>query len=171
MAEIKTVEIYTAVWMRSGNPGWGAYGIVLSAGKHQRELNGGYQRSTQERLALTAMALALETLKIPAQIKLYTPSITVAELLAGGQAARWREHRWQNRGTERIENADLWERVLKAADQHQLSVIADRGDLSAGRSRALDLAQAALGWAELPADATYEALTKKAPEVSQPSLF
>lgn len=119
--------------MRLGNPGLGAYGIVLIAGQHQRELSGGYRRSDQVRLALTALALALESLKIPAEIRATTASLQVAEMPAKGQAARWREHRWQNRGTERIENADLWERVLKAADPHWMTALGEHAELSAGR--------------------------------------
>ena len=70
--------------MRSGNPGLGAYGIVMIAGQHQRELSGGYRRSHQDRLALTALAIALETLKAPAEIRAATTSLQVAEMLAKG---------------------------------------------------------------------------------------
>lgn len=171
MSELKSVEIYTAVWMHSSNPGLGTYAIILAAGKHRRELSGGYRRTSRERLALTALALALESLKVPVRVRAMTPAIQVADLLANGRAARWRDHHWQPRSSERIENADLWERVLKAADPHQLSVVWDTGEESTERARAYELAQVTIAEPDLLADSAFELLSPKAPDTSQLSLL
>ena len=68
---MKTVTIYTD-GACSGNPGPGGWGAILQYGEHSRELSGGEARTTNNRMELSAVIAALEALKEPCQVELYS---------------------------------------------------------------------------------------------------
>jgi len=90
---MKAVTIYTD-GACSGNPGPGGWGAVLIYGKHRRELSGGKAQTTNNRMELTAVIAALETLKEPCIVELYSDSKYVVDALQKGWAREWRARGW-----------------------------------------------------------------------------
>ncbi|UMM63463.1 Ribonuclease HI [Aristophania vespae] len=110
------------IWTDGGckpNPGPGGWGVLLRYRGKERTLKGGHPETTNNRMELTAAAEALETLKRPCKVKLYTDS----EYVKNG-ITRWHEgwvrRKWRNASGDPVANMDLWQRVLTAAKQHQI---------------------------------------------------
>jgi ribonuclease HI len=101
----------------SGNPGPGGWGAILQSGAHCKELKGGEQVSTNNRMELTAAIEALEALKSPSDVELYTDS----NYLKGGITSwikSWKKNGWRTSDRKPVKNAELWERLEKAALRH-----------------------------------------------------
>jgi ribonuclease HI len=110
------VEIFTD-GACSGNPGPGGWGAVLRYGEAEKELSGGEAATTNNRMELTAAIAALEALKRPCRVKLYTDS----QYLRDGITKRlpnWKARGWKTAAKEPVKNVDLWQRLEAAASQH-----------------------------------------------------
>lgn len=116
---MKTVTIYTD-GACSGNPGPGGWGAVLIYGGHQRELSGGEARTTNNRMELTAVISALEVLKEPCRVELWSDSKYVIDALEKGWAAGWKKRGWIKSDKKPALNPDLWEKLLALAGIHEL---------------------------------------------------
>jgi len=116
---MKAVTIYTD-GACSGNPGPGGWGAVLIYGKHRRELSGGKAQTTNNRMELTAVIAALETLKEPCIVELYSDSKYVVDALQKGWAKEWRARGWLKPDKKPALNSDLWERVLDLCRMHDV---------------------------------------------------
>jgi len=102
------ITIYTDGAAR-GNPGPGGYGIVLLSGEHRKELSEGYKHTTNNRMELLAVIVALETLKIPGcEVTIYTDSKYVADAVTKGWVFTWVKKRFKGK-----KNSDLWMRFLE----------------------------------------------------------
>ena len=100
------------------NPGVGGWGAVLECGDKRRELSGGADATTNNRMEMTAAIEALETLKRPCRAVLYTDS----EYLRKGISEwlpRWKRNGWKTR-TGPVKNVDLWQRLEAALERHQV---------------------------------------------------
>jgi ribonuclease HI len=102
------------------NPGPGGYGAVLMAGKKRKELSGGFQLTTNNRMELTACIEGLKTLKYPCSVALFSDSRYVVNGIEKGWAKRWRKKGWMRNAIEPAENADLWEQLLDLCDIHDV---------------------------------------------------
>ncbi len=99
-----------------GNPGPGGYGIVLTSGHHRKELSQGYKCTTNNRMELMAVIVALETLKIPqSEVIIYTDS----QYVANAVEKKW-VFGWEKKYFSGKKNADLWTRFLKIYRQHKV---------------------------------------------------
>lgn len=116
---MKTVTIYTD-GACSGNPGPGGWGAVLLYGTHRRELSGGEDHTTNNRMELTAVIAALEMLKEPCIVELWSDSKYVIDSLEKGWAKGWQKRGWVKSDKKPALNPDLWERLLALADTHTL---------------------------------------------------
>jgi len=108
---MKAVQIYTD-GACSGNPGPGGWGAILLHGDVKRELSGGEQETTNNRMELTGVISALEALKEPCKVDLYTDSQYIVNAITKGWAVGWREKGWMRNKKEPAKNPDLWERLL-----------------------------------------------------------
>lgn len=103
----------------SGNPGPGGWGALLLYGSTEKELSGGEALTTNNRMELMAAIRALESLKKPCHIALFTDSQYVqkgiTEWLPG-----WVKKGWKNAKGEPVKNQDLWQRLQAAAGQHRI---------------------------------------------------
>ncbi len=117
---MKTVTIYTD-GACSGNPGPGGWGAILIYGRHKRELSGGEAQTTNNRMELTAVISALELLKEPCAVELYSDSKYVIDALEKGWAVSWQAHGWRKGDKKPALNPDLWERLLELCRTHQVS--------------------------------------------------
>ena len=116
---MKTVTIYTD-GACSGNPGPGGWGAVLRYGEFEREMSGGERSTTNNRMELTGVITALEALREPCVVELYSDSKYVTDALSKGWAASWRRRGWIKSDKKPALNVDLWERLLSLAETHEI---------------------------------------------------
>lgn len=116
---MKTVTLYTD-GACSGNPGPGGWGAILIYNGHEKELSGGEKRTTNNRMELTAVIRGLEALKVPCIVELYSDSKYVIDALEKGWAVGWRKRGWVKSDKKPALNPDLWERLLKLCEVHEL---------------------------------------------------
>lgn len=137
----------------SGNPGPGGYGVVLEAGKHRRELWGGYRRTTNNRMELLAVIVALEALKNPGtEVTIVSDSKYVVDAVQQGWLFDW-----EKKGFTKKKNPDLWKRFLTIYRQHRVGFQWIRGHNGHPQNELCDrLAVAAREQPDLPADEVYE---------------
>lgn len=138
------------------NPGPGGYGIVLISGKHRLELSGGFQRTTNNRMELLGVIVALESLKRPCVVNLYSDSKYVVDSVKRGSLQRWARANWQRGKNEPVKNMDLWKRYLSAALPHKVQFHWVKGHAGIEENERCDvLAVAATKGANLSVDVGY----------------
>ncbi|QVL45480.1 MAG: ribonuclease HI [Methylophilaceae bacterium] len=135
------VEIYTDGACK-GNPGIGGWGAWIHYKGNEKSIFGGEQNTTNNRMEMMAVIKALQALKRPSQIKLYTDSSYVqkgmTEWLQG-----WKAKNWRTAAKQVVKNADLWQQLDVLASQHQIEWLWVRGhDGNIGNERADALANA-----------------------------
>ena len=145
-----------------GNPGPGGYGVVIpSTGswlEKDRELSGGFRKTTNNRMELLACIVGLEQLKGPSAVDLYSDSRYVVDGITKGWARRWQANAWRKSNGEKALNIDLWKRLLALCDQHEVRFIWVKGHAgNPGNERCDQLATQAAARPNLPADRGYEA--------------
>ncbi len=116
---MKTVTIYTD-GACSGNPGPGGWGAILSYNGREKELSGGERQTTNNRMELTAVISALEALKEPCAVELYSDSKYVIDALQKGWAVSWRKKNWIKSDKKPALNPDLWEKLLNLTEIHEM---------------------------------------------------
>jgi ribonuclease HI len=112
------IEIYTDGACR-GNPGPGGWAALLQMGEHEKELSGAEALTTNNRMELTAVIRALEALKRPVQIRLYTDSQYVRRGITEWLRA-WKARGWRTADRKPVKNQDLWERLEEASTPHEI---------------------------------------------------
>ena len=116
------ITIYTDGAAR-GNPGPGGYGIVLLSGEFHREISDGYRHTTNNRMELLAVIVALEALKIPgSEVTIYTDSKYVADAVTKGWVYDWVKKRFKGK-----KNPDLWLRFLEIYKKHSVKFVWVKG--------------------------------------------
>ncbi len=123
---LKHVDIYTDGSCR-GNPGVGGWGAVLVYRGHEKELCGGEQMTTNNRMELTAVIAALEALREPCEVTLTSDSKYVIDALERGWAEHWRSRGWKKADNSPALNADLWERLLGLMSRHRVRLVWVKG--------------------------------------------
>ena len=116
---MKTVEIYTD-GACSGNPGPGGWGAILRYKDIERELSGGEAMTTNNRMELLGVIRALEALKEPCIVELWSDSRYVVDALEKGWARGWQKRGWVKADKKPAMNADLWERLLELTGKHEM---------------------------------------------------
>ena len=116
---MKTVEIYTD-GACSGNPGPGGWGAILKYKDIERELSGGEAMTTNNRMELLGVIRALEALREPCTVELWSDSRYVIDGLEKGWAKSWRSRGWVKSDKKPALNPDLWERLLELTEQHEM---------------------------------------------------
>ncbi|MGF1456332.1 MAG: ribonuclease HI [Alphaproteobacteria bacterium] len=104
----------------SGNPGPGGWGAILRYGEHEKELSGGAAETTNNRMELTAAIEALEALKRPCTVHLYTDSQYVKDGISKW-IANWKANGWKTAAKKPVKNEDLWRRLDDATGRHTVN--------------------------------------------------
>ena len=112
------IEIYTDGACR-GNPGPGGWAALLQMGEHEKELSGAEALTTNNRMELTAVIRALEALKRPVQVRLYTDSQYVRRGITEWLRA-WKARGWRTADRKPVKNQDLWLLLEEASAPHQI---------------------------------------------------
>ncbi|HNR20047.1 MAG TPA: ribonuclease HI [Bacteroidia bacterium] len=109
------ITIYTDGSAR-GNPGNGGYGVVLLSGAHRKELSQGYRLTTNNRMELLSVIVALEALKNPnQQVIIYSDSKYVVDSVEKGWVFNWKKINFKKK-----KNSDLWTRFLRIYEKHKV---------------------------------------------------
>jgi len=137
------VEIFTD-GACSGNPGPGGWGAILRWGERERELSGGEALTTNNRMELTAAIAALEALKRPCAVELFTDSAYlrngITQWIHG-----WRRKGWRTADKKPVKNVELWQELDELARRHDITWHWVKGHAGhAENERADELARAAM---------------------------
>ena len=126
------VQIYTDGSARGNPDGPGGYGTVLhftdSSGQlHEKTMSGGYVRSNNNRMELMAAIVGLEALNRPCQVELYSDSKYLTDAFNQHWIDSWVAKGWNRGKSGPVKNIDLWKRLLKAKEPHQVKFIWVKG--------------------------------------------
>ncbi|HEV7254864.1 MAG TPA: ribonuclease HI [Mesorhizobium sp.] len=116
---MKRVEIFTD-GACSGNPGPGGWGAILRFNDVARELKGGEADTTNNRMELMAAISALEALKEPCQVDLWTDSNYVRDGISGWIEG-WKRNGWKTAAKKPVKNAELWAALDAARNRHKVT--------------------------------------------------
>jgi ribonuclease HI len=112
------IEIYTDGACR-GNPGPGGWAALLQKGEHEKEISGAEALTTNNRMELTAVIRALESLKKPVEARVYTDSQYVRRGITEWLTA-WKARGWRTADRKPVKNQDLWEQLEAVSAGHRI---------------------------------------------------
>jgi ribonuclease HI len=150
------ISIYTDGASR-GNPGPGGYGVVMKYGEHRKEISEGFRNTTNNRMELLSVIVALEALKNPGTpATIYSDSKYVVDSVEKGWVFGW-----EKKDFAKKMNPDLWKRFLKIYRKHKVKFVWVKGHASnVENNRCDELAVAAALGSDLKADVGYETLPR-----------
>ena len=127
-----SVEIYTDGAARGNPDGPGGYGTIIEftdkqGNLHTKEFSCGYVKTTNNRMELMAAIVGLEALTKPCAVTLYSDSKYLTDAFNQNWVAGWLSKNWKNSKNEPVKNIDLWKRLLKAKEQHQVEFVWVKG--------------------------------------------
>ena len=120
MANDLHVEIYTD-GACSGNPGPGGWAAVLVAGGREKEISGGEESTTNNRMELTAAIEALKKLNKPCTVRLYSDSAYLVNAFLQGWLITWKRNGWKNSTRQQVSNMDLWLDLDQLSSKHSIT--------------------------------------------------
>ena len=116
---MKKVTIYTD-GACSGNPGVGGWGAILMFNGHEKECGGYDKQTTNNRMEMMAVIAGLEALNRPCEVDVYSDSQYVVNSFNQHWIEGWKKRGWKRSGNKPVLNMDLWQRMLKAMEPHQV---------------------------------------------------
>ena len=144
----KKVTIYTD-GACSGNPGKGGWGAILMFGNIKREMSGAEQETTNNRMELTAVIKALEALKEPCDVDLYSDSAYVVNAFLQDWISGWKAKGWRGSDKKPVKNLDLWLTLIELTETHNVNFVKVKGHSGIeGNEEADMLAKQAVGISE-----------------------
>lgn len=111
----------------SGNPGPGGWGAILRFGNIEKELSGGAEDTTNNRMELTAVISALSALKEPCEVTMTTDSKYICDSVNLGWVYSWKKKNWIKSDKKPALNVDLWEQLLKLLAIHKVTFVWIKG--------------------------------------------
>ncbi|EKE84239.1 ribonuclease HI [Idiomarina xiamenensis] len=155
MRQQKQVNIFTD-GSCLGNPGPGGYGAIIEYGKHRKELQQGYQLTTNNRMEMLAAVRALETLTQPCQVELYSDSQYLRQGITQW-IHNWKRNGWRTADKKTVKNADLWQALDQQCQRHQIAWHWVKGHAGHPQNERCDeLARTAAGGNDLATDHGYQ---------------
>jgi ribonuclease HI len=116
----KKVEIYTD-GACSGNPGPGGWAAILKYGDKEKEIVGYDPDTTNNRMELTAVIEALQHLKYPCEVDVYSDSAYIVNCFKQGWLANWKRNGWKTAGKKPVQNVDLWQKLDAFMQKHRVT--------------------------------------------------
>ncbi len=102
-----------------GNPGRGGWAALLISGANEKEISGCEAHTTNNRMELMAAIVALQQLKKPCNVTLYTDSTYVMKGMSEWVTG-WMKKGWKTADKKPVKNADLWQQLVEAASRHSV---------------------------------------------------
>lgn len=116
----KKVTIYTD-GACSGNPGKGGWGSILIYGDAVKEISGGEDNTTNNRMELKAVIEALKALKSPCDVEIYSDSAYVVNAFTQKWIDNWIKNNWKTADKKSVKNVDLWQELLVLIKTHNVT--------------------------------------------------
>jgi ribonuclease HI len=139
------------------NPGQGGYGGILITGRERKEFSGGFRLTTNNRMELMAVITGLEMLLSPCIVHVFSDSKYVVDAINLGWVENWQERGWKRNTRGKVENVDLWKRLLIQLARHKVDFVWVRGHTGNPYNERCDrLSNQAAKGKELPVDVGYE---------------
>ncbi len=104
----------------SGNPGAGGWGAILMHGTSKKEISGFEKETTNNRMELTAVIMALKKLKAKCQVELYSDSAYVVNAIINGWLENWKNNNWIGSDKKQIKNIELWQELDNLISYHDV---------------------------------------------------
>lgn len=123
---MKKVTIYTD-GACSGNPGPGGWGTILKYGEKIKEISGGEEKTTNNRMELTAVITGLSCLKEPCSVEIVTDSKYIVDAVTKGWAEKWKANGWMRTKKDKALNPDLWGKLLELLSVHEVQFVWVKG--------------------------------------------
>ena len=123
---MKHVDIYTDGSCKS-NPGPGGWCAILVYRGKEKQISGGENNTTNNRMELTAVIEALSALKEPCEVTLTSDSKYVLDALIKGWAKAWESNGWKKSDKSIALNPDLWEKLLSETERHKIDYVWVKG--------------------------------------------
>ena len=123
---MKKVTIYTD-GACSGNPGVGGWGAVLMFNGVEKRISGAERETTNNRMELFAVISALECLKEPCEVTVYSDSAYTVKGFAEGWVYGWEKKGWKKPDNKQVLNVDLWQRLLALTRVHSVKFVKVKG--------------------------------------------
>lgn len=152
-----TITIYTD-GSAKGNPGNGGYGVVMMSGQHKKEMSEGFRLTTNNRMELLSVIVALESIKNKgADVQIFSDSKYVVDSVEKGWVFNWQKKNFKGK-----KNVDLWQRFLKIYPSHHIKFNWVKGHAGNEYNEICDvLAVNAADGTNLLVDEGYEATQEK----------
>lgn len=126
MKNMKKVTIYTD-GACSGNPGVGGWGAILFYKDQMREMSGFEENTTNNKMELTAAIKALERLKEPCEVELYSDSAYLVNAFLEGWLTKWQMNGFKSSNKKPVQNVDLWQKLIELNNIHKITWIKVKG--------------------------------------------
>ena len=123
---MKKVTIYTD-GACSGNPGAGGWGAVLFYKNTMKEISGFNPETTNNQMELTAAIKALEMLKEPCEVDLYSDSAYLVNAFLEDWITKWQLNGFKSANKKPVQNAELWKSIIDLANLHKINFIRVKG--------------------------------------------
>ncbi len=117
--EVVDIQIFTDGACR-GNPGPGGWGVILRSGSHEKELFGGEQSTTNNRMELRAAIEGLAALKRPSRVTVTTDSQYVRQGITQWIEG-WKRNQWRTSAKKPVKNQDLWQLLDELTSRHEVT--------------------------------------------------
>ncbi|MEG1973266.1 MAG: ribonuclease HI [Oscillospiraceae bacterium] len=116
---MKKVTVYTDGSCKF-NPGPGGWAAVLLYGENQKEISGGCLDTTNNKMELTAVIMALESLKEPCQVEVFSDSKYVVDSVTKRWVYSWQKNDWRKSDKSPALNSELWKKLLPLLEKHEV---------------------------------------------------
>lgn len=103
-----------------GNPGCGGWAAVIKTGGKTTELTGGVYNTTNNRMEIMAALKALESIKEPSKVVIYSDSAYLVNAFELGWLEQWKQSRWRNSDRVLVKNIDLWQKIDELVSFHDV---------------------------------------------------
>ncbi len=116
---MKNITVYTD-GACSGNPGLGGYAGILQYNGKEKIVTGGEKDTTNNRMELMAVISALECIKEPCNVDVYSDSAYVVNAFLQDWIGSWQRNNWKTSGKSPVLNVELWKRLLVQTERHNV---------------------------------------------------
>jgi len=124
--ERKNVKLYTD-GACSGNPGPGGYGAILIYKGIEKEISGGQNNTTNNKMEIMAVIKGLEMIKEPCNVTVYSDSAYVVNAIQMGWITNWKKNNWKKSDKSVVKNIDLWEKLISLMEIHNVEFVKVKG--------------------------------------------
>lgn len=123
---MKNIDIYTD-GACSYNPGPGGWAAILLYGATQKELSGGEETTTNNRMEMTAVIKGLEALKEPCKVNVYSDSAYIVNAFNQKWLDKWQKNGWKTSNKQPVENKELWMKLLELTSLNEVTFVKVKG--------------------------------------------